>query len=146
MRPALEEGDGAVDGIDDEQRAVVEPLAVIDAFLRQPAIAGPRLGQGAAQIGIDFQIGFGDGTAALLAPALAAFLETPPRNLTAGAAGGFQKVEIVGSGQGQAPAMVIPSIRTVGALVPWRNSRSLAGVSLANISIRLPAMVTSETG
>ena len=96
MRPALEEGDGAVDGVDDEQGAVFEPLAVVDAFFRQPAIIRPRLGKGTAQIGIDFQIGLGDGAAALLAPALAAFLKAAPRDFAAGAAGGFQEIEVGG--------------------------------------------------
>lgn len=46
----------------------------------------------------------------------------------------------------QAPAMVSPSTRTVGASVPRRNCRSSAGVRWRNMSFRLPAMVISLTG
>ena len=42
--------------------------------------------------------------------------------------------------------MVIPSIRTVGALVELLNCRSLAGVMLRNMSLRLPATVMPLTG
>src|SRR6185312_3371080 len=45
-----------------------------------------------------------------------------------------------------APAIVSPSTRTVGASVPRRNRRSLAGVMLGNISLRFPAIVISATG
>src|SRR5436309_14374208 len=44
------------------------------------------------------------------------------------------------------PAMVIPSIRTVGALVELLNCRSLAGVRFRNISLRLLATVMPLTG
>jgi len=44
------------------------------------------------------------------------------------------------------PATVIPSIRTVGALVDWRNTRSFAGTSARNIASRCPAIVASDTG
>ena len=118
MGADLQEGDGTIDGIDDEQRAMLQPIAVIDAFFRQPAIIGTRLGERAAQIGVHFQISFGNGTAVLLAPAFAAFLEIPPRDLASGLARRFQQIEIVRNRQGYAPARVIPSIRTVGALVP----------------------------
>jgi hypothetical protein len=50
------------------------------------------------------------------------------------------------SPDGYCPANVMPSIRTVGESVPRRKVRSLAGVRLANICIRLPAMVISATG
>ena len=46
----------------------------------------------------------------------------------------------------QDPAIVRLSTRTVGASVPRRNTRSLAGVRCENISNRLPAMVISATG
>ena len=46
----------------------------------------------------------------------------------------------------QPPAIVIPSTRTVGASVPRRSRKSLAGVMCKNISPRLPAMVISATG
>jgi len=44
------------------------------------------------------------------------------------------------------PAIVKPSIRTVGESVPRRNTKSEAATMLANISIKLPATVTSATG
>ena len=44
------------------------------------------------------------------------------------------------------PATVMSSTRTVGASTPWRNSRSFAGARLANMSLRLPATVSSFTG
>ena len=44
------------------------------------------------------------------------------------------------------PATVIPSIRSVGALIARCRSRSLAGCIARNMSIRLPAMVCSATG
>src|SRR3954454_6513230 len=47
---------------------------------------------------------------------------------------------------GQAPAIVISSTLTVGESVPRRNTRSLAGVRLAYISGKVPAMVISATG
>ena len=40
----------------------------------------------------------------------------------------------------------MPSIRTVGALVEPLNCRSLAGVMLRNMSLRLPATVMPLTG
>ncbi len=46
----------------------------------------------------------------------------------------------------QAPAIVIASILMVGESVPRRNTRSFAGVRLANISVRCPAIVISATG
>ena len=46
----------------------------------------------------------------------------------------------------QTPAIVIPSMRSVGAFVPYLKRRSSAGVRWANISTRLPAMVISATG
>lgn len=45
-----------------------------------------------------------------------------------------------------APATVMPSIRMVGASMPVLNSRSLATVRRWNMSLRLPATVTSLTG
>src|SRR5258708_32813348 len=44
------------------------------------------------------------------------------------------------------PAMVFPSIRTVGALVELLNCRSLAGVRFRNMSFKLPATVMPLTG
>ena len=47
---------------------------------------------------------------------------------------------------GQAPAMVIPSIRKVGeATAPRKTRSSPMAVTLRSISARLPAMVTSST-
>src|SRR5207302_5673599 len=51
-----------------------------------------------------------------------------------------------GSREDQAPATVKSSIRKVGESAPVRNSRSLAAVMRANISLRLPATVISLTG
>ena len=45
-----------------------------------------------------------------------------------------------------APAIVIPSMRKVGASVPVLKMRSFAGVRCRNISFRLLAMVSSLTG
>ena len=50
------------------------------------------------------------------------------------------------SATAQAPAMVSPSTRRVGASVPRRNCRSSAGVRWRNMSFRLPATVISLTG
>ncbi len=44
------------------------------------------------------------------------------------------------------PAIVRPSIRTVGASTPVRKIRSSARVMFMNMSLRLPAMVISLTG
>src|SRR5258708_31939929 len=44
------------------------------------------------------------------------------------------------------PAMVIPSIRTVGELVELLNCKSFAGVRARNMSLRLPATVMPLTG
>ena len=46
----------------------------------------------------------------------------------------------------QLPATVIPSILIVGALVPYRKTKSSATVKFWNISAKFPAMVTSVTG
>jgi len=46
----------------------------------------------------------------------------------------------------QRPATVSPSMRRVGALVPYRKTRSSAGVMARNIAFRLPATVISLTG
>src|SRR5690606_10360786 len=46
----------------------------------------------------------------------------------------------------QAPATVMPSIRTVRASFPVLNSRSSAAASLRYMSCRFPATVTSLTG
>ena len=51
-----------------------------------------------------------------------------------------------GAGRLRRQPVVIPSTRTVGASVPRRKRRSLAGVRWANMSSRLPAMVISATG
>ena len=45
-----------------------------------------------------------------------------------------------------APATVMPSTRIVGAFVPYRKTRSFAGVRFRNMSFRFPATVISLTG
>ena len=67
----------------------------------------------------------------------------PRRRQTITAAGRDQTGR---AGAAQRPATVMPSILSVGASMPKRNSRSLAGVRCANMSLRLPATVSSLTG
>ena len=142
----LDIGPGAVDGIDDEKPAGAEPFRRIGGFFRQPAVVRPGGAEHRLQLGVDGKIGLGHRALARLFPDLVTLCLEIQRQLPGGPRRRDQKIEIGGQDRHQAPAMVRPSMRRVGALAPKRNSRSLAGVRFWNISFRLPAMVISLTG
>ncbi len=57
--PPVDEGAGTVDRIDNEDPLRPEPLGPVDAFLREPAVIGPRARQQRPQHCIDLEIGLG---------------------------------------------------------------------------------------
>ena len=121
-----------------------QPRRIVGAFFRQPAIIGPRRASVAScRIFVDGQIGFGDGAAALLVPALVVAAEIFARDLARLAHAAFEKRQVGSSGSGNRSCLrCAASARWCRGGIPgrWRAS------SCANMSLRLPAMVTSETG
>ena len=66
---ALEEGSGAVDGIDDEDAFGLEPGGIVLGLFGQPAIAGAGLTQAPLEKVVDGEVGLADRIARLLFPA-----------------------------------------------------------------------------
>ena len=80
-----------IPGVKDQEKA----RQVVGTFFRQPAVSGPCRRQGLAEIGVDRQVGLGDGTAAFLAPApVIAAIEFPCDGARR-AHGVFQELEVI---------------------------------------------------
>ncbi len=126
--PALDEGDGAVDGIDHEGAAGGEARAVVGGLLRQPAIVRPGAQQPLLQQAVDGDVGAGDRRASGLGPGLdPAGLEESERRLARLERRVADQLEV----GGHLPAMARSGIRIDGALWAPRNSRSEPGISRA---------------
>ena len=113
-------------------------------LLRQPAILGSHGGEPLVQERIDGKVGIADRMPRPFLPYLQGAAEITERE-GAGLAHDLDEKAVVGDGA-HAPATVIPSMRAVGESVPARKTKSSAGVSIWNMSLRLPAMVSSLTG
>ena len=136
--PVAQKIAGAVDRIDHPEPRPLDPVAVVERLLGQPAGLGIERAELLAQEGVDREIDVADRMARHLLPGPV---------IGAAAAGGDPAGLLGDAGdRPQAPATVIPSIRSVGTLTARRCSRSSAGDSARNMSIRLPAMVISATG
>ena len=94
VRPALHEGDRAVDGIDHEDLGSAQPRRIVTAFLRQPAIIGPGPAQFILQEGVDRQIRFSDGASAAFVPAFVLAAKIFQRDLAGLAHASFEKCQI----------------------------------------------------
>ena len=117
-RPVLaagDEGARAVDRIDHPDAPRGKPRRIVLAFLRQPAVAG--LDQMPVQQIVGCDVGFGDRRIAL---PLGPLLERPAKEFLRDRAGLVHRrgQPLAIAQKAQTPAMVSPSRRRVGALVP----------------------------
>ena len=149
---AGDEAARAVDRVDDEERVTADPVGILAALLGKPAIVGARRAEALPEQGVDGNVGFADGRAAVvLVPDLRIAPEIVQRQLARLLRGLADEGEIgrrhpAARARAQRPASVMPSMASVGAAVANLRSMSLAGVTRMNMSFRLEAMVTSETG
>ncbi len=95
MRFAFQEGDRAVDGIDDEGAPRGLARFIVDGFFRKPAVIGSRRRQSLAQITIDGEIGLGDGFAFALVPLLVGAAEIASRDFARALRGFGEQGEVV---------------------------------------------------
>ena len=134
----------AVDRVDHPDPPAGQPHRIVLGFLGEPG--GVALAERPAQETVDGEIGFRHQLAGGLLPALVRLAEVAHGDRAGLAHRGAGPRQLLGQGVAHVPATVSPSIRTVGASVLPRISRSEAGTSASNIRARLPATVTSLTG
>ena len=91
---------------------------MLGAFLGQPAIVGPRAAERFAQARVDRHVGIGDRVARGLLADLETGLEMVHGDRPRGAHGGTKQGVVVGQVLAHRPAMVMPSMRKVGASAP----------------------------
>jgi len=121
-----EEAARAVDRIDHEDAGPAEAREVVVVLFREPAVFGARREQGLAQEPIDREIRLAHQVPGALLPARAALLEVAQRDRP-GLAHRLDEQVVVARGRGcrpaalgipHRPATVMPSMRSVGALMP----------------------------